>query len=213
MTKIDFKKELRSSGDSTLLLYRPSAKKFSVVDVPPLQFLMVDGAGDPNTSQAYRDAITALYPVAYGLKFMSKKELERDYTVMPLEGLWWADDMDAFSTMENKDNWLWTALIMQPDWITQEMFARAVEQARKKTESPALDTMRLASYHEGLSAQILYFGPYSDEGPTIARLHEFIEESGYRLDGKHHEIYLSDARRTAPDRLKTVIRQPMKIAD
>ncbi len=141
MTKTDYKKELKASDHSPL--YRPSAKKFSVVDVPPLNFLMVDGAGDPNTSQAYQDAVTALYPVAYGLKFMSKKELEQDYVVMPLEGLWWADDMDAFTSMENKDSWLWTAMIMQPDWITQEMFGRAVEQARQKTDSPALDTMRL----------------------------------------------------------------------
>ncbi len=206
MIKTDFKKELKA-------LYRPSAKKFSVVDVPLLQFLMVDGAGDPSTSQAYRDALAALYPVAYGLKFMSKKELERDYTVMPLEGLWWADDMDIFTSTESKDDWLWTAMIMQPDWINQEMFERAVEQARKKTDSPALDTMRLESYHEGLSAQILYFGPYSDEGPTIARLHSFIAENGCELTGKHHEIYLSDPRRTAPAKLKTMIRQPMKTTE
>ncbi len=206
MTKTDFKKELNE-------LYRPSAKKFSIAAVPPLSFLMVDGAGYPGTSQAYQDALAALYPVAYGLKFMSKKELERDYTVMPLEGLWWAENMNAFTTMEDKDAWLWTAMIMQPDWITQEMFEQAVEQAGKKTDSPALETMRLQSYHEGLSAQILYFGPYSDEGPTIARLHTFIEENGCELAGKHHEIYLSDPRRTVPAKLKTVIRQPMKTTE
>ena len=203
MQKIDFKKEFKQ-------LYRPSAKKISVVDVPPMQFLMIDGQGDPNTSQVYTDAVEALYAVAYTLKFASKKQLARDFTVMPLEGLWWVEDMSDFST-KDKDSWLWTAMIMQPDWIDATMVEAAKEAAAKKKDLPALPGLRFERYHEGLAAQILYIGPYADEGPTIARLHAFIAENGYRLAGKHHEIYLSDPRRTAPEKLKTVIRQPMKL--
>ncbi len=202
MTKIDLKKELKH-------LFRPSARKFSVVDVPPMQFLMIDGQGDPNTAQAYADAIEALYAVAYALKFASKRQLQRDFTVMPLEGLWWTEDMADFS-MENKDAWLWTAMIMQPDWIDAAMVEEAKTVVASKKNLPALDKMRFETYAEGLSAQILYIGPYADEGPTIARLHAFIAEHGYRPAGKHHEIYLSDPRRTAPEKLKTVIRQPIQ---
>ena len=202
MTKIDLKKELKH-------LYRPSARKFAVVDVPPMQFLMIDGQGDPNTAQAYADALETLYAVAYTIKFASKKQLQRDFTVMPLEGLWWAEEMAEFS-QENKDNWLWTAMIMQPDWIDAEMVAAAKETAGRKKGLPALPKLRFEVYNEGLSVQIMHIGPYADEGPTIARLHAFIKEQGYRPAGKHHEIYLSDPRRTAPEKLKTVIRQPVQ---
>ncbi len=202
MIKIDLKKELKH-------LYRPSARKFSVVDVPPMQFLMIDGQGDPNTAQAYADAIEALYAVSYTLKFASKRQLQRDFTVMPLEGLWWTEDMADFS-MENKDAWLWTAMIMQPDWIDAAMVEEAKAIAASKKNLPALDKMRFETYAEGLAAQILYIGPYADEGPTIARLHAFIAKHDYRPAGKHHEIYLSDPRRTAPEKLKTVIRQPIQ---
>lgn len=202
MIKIDFKKELKH-------LYRPSAKKFSIVDVPAMQFLMIDGQGDPNTAQAYTDAIEALYAVAYTLKFASKKHLMRDFTVMPLEGLWWVEDMSDFSA-QDKDAWLWTAMIMQPDWIDGTMAEAAKEIAGGKKNLPALCKLRFESNTEGLAAQILYIGPYADEGPTIARLHAFIAENGYQPTGKHHEIYLSDPRRAAPDKLKTVIRQPMR---
>ena len=205
MTKTDLKKEFKH-------LYRPSAKKMAIVDVQPMQFLMIDGHGDPNTDPSYVEALEALYAVAYPLKFMSKKQLERDYTVMPLEGLWWADDMASFN-MEDKSAWDWTMMIMQPDWIGAEMVEEASEAAARKKALPALPKLRLQTYHEGLSAQIMYFGPYSDEGPTIARLHAFIAENGYQLAGKHHEIYLSDPRRTAPQKLKTVLRQPMKTVD
>jgi hypothetical protein len=200
--KIDFKKELKP-------FYRPSAKKISVVDVPSMQFLMIDGQGDPNTALAYTNAIETLYAISYTLKFMSKKQLARDYVVMPLEGLWWAEDMASFS-IENKDAWLWTAMIMQPDWINADMVAAAKEAAAQKKALPALFKLRFQTYHEGLAAQILYIGPYADEAPTIARLHAHIVENGYRLAGKHHEIYLSDPRRMAPEKLKTVIRQPMR---
>ncbi len=201
MMKIDLKKELKH-------LYRPSARKFSMVDVPPMQFLMIDGQGDPNTAPAYVEALETLYAVAYTIKFVSKKQLQRDFTVMPLEGLWWTEEMAEFS-MEDKDAWLWTAMIMQPDWIDAEMVAAAKEGVAAKKELPAISKLRFETYAEGLAAQILYIGPYAEEGPTIARLHAFIAEKGGQPAGKHHEIYLSDPRRTAPEKLKTIIRQPM----
>ena len=205
-SKIDLKKEYRN-------LYRPSQKAFSIVDVPPLPFLMVDGAGDPNTAQSYVEAIGVLYTVAYTLKFMSKADPGIDFTVMPLEGLWWADDMGAFSVdISDKDSWLWTAMIHQPEHITEAMVAAAVEQARAKKNPPGLDRLRFETYHEGLSVQVLYLGAYADEGPTIAAMHQHAVEQGYRLRGKHHEIYLNDPNRTASEKLKTVIRQPIEPA-
>lgn len=203
MTKVDFKKEYRE-------LYNPP-KKFVVVDVPAMQFLMVDGHGDPNTAQEYQDALEALYAVAYKIKFNSKKGLERDYTVPPLEGLWWAEDIDTFSTARDKSQWDWTMMIMTPDWITPEMFTTAVEQVRKAKNPPALDKVRLEKYHEGLSVQIMHIGSYDDEEPTLLKLHqEFIPDNGFIENGKHHEIYLSDPRRVTPEKLKTVLRQPVR---
>jgi hypothetical protein len=202
MTKVDFKKTLKH-------LYNPP-KKFVVVDVPEMQFLMVDGHGDPNTAQAYREAVEALYAVAYKIKFLSKKALEKDYTVPPLEGLWWAEEMESFITRD-KPQWDWTMMIMTPEWIGQEIFANAVAQARKAKNPAALDKVRLERYHEGLSAQIMHVGSYDDEGPVLSRMHgEFMPENGYCENGKHHEIYLSDPRRVAPEKLKTVLRQPVK---
>jgi hypothetical protein len=202
MRKVDFKKELSH-------LYRPSAGVSVVVDVPAMNFLMVDGHGDPNTAQQYADALEALYAVAYKLKFVSKKECETDYVVPPLEGLWWAQDMESFTTMRDKSTWDWTMMIMQPEWVDQEMFARACEQVAKKGLA-ALPKLRLETYHEGLCVQTLHIGSYDAEGPTIAQMHAFAVEKGYRLAGKHHEIYLSDPRRVAPEKLKTVLRQPIK---
>ena len=173
-----------------------------------MQFLMIDGQGDPNTARAYTEAVEALYAVAYKIKFASKKQLQKDFTVMPLEGLWWAEDMSTFDA-QNKASWLWTAMIMQPDWIDADMVERAKEAAAQKKELPALPKMRFETLAEGLAVQILYTGPYADEAPTIARLHTFIHENGYQRVGKHHEIYLSDPRRVAPEKLKTVIRQPV----
>lgn len=201
MKKMDLKKELKH-------LYRPSAKEPSVVDVPPMSFLMVDGAGDPNSSQEYQEAVSALYSVAYSLKFMVKKgEAAVDYGVMPLEAVWWADD--ARFDLEDKDTWLWTAMIMQPEYVTQALFEEALVQVEKKKDPPALSRVRFESFHEGLSAQIMHIGPYAEEEPTVERLHNFIAQGGHQLRGRHHEIYLSDPNRTAPHRLKTVIRQPI----
>jgi len=202
MKKLDLKKSLK-------YLYEPSARVFSIVDVPLMNFIMIDGHGNPNTSVEYTEALQALYSAAYTLKFKIKKDLSVDYPVMASEGLWWMDDMHEFS-MANKDDWKWTMMIMQPETVTQQIFAQGVAEAKKKRERPALSRLRLEPYHEGLATQIMYFGPYADEGPTIARLHQFIEESGYTRSGKHHEIYLGDPRRTAPEKLRTVIRQPMR---
>lgn len=203
MDKIDFKNELKH-------LYRPSSEKFVVVDVPPMQFLMVDGHGDPNTAQTYQDALEALYAVAYKLKFLSKRQLEKDYVVLPLEGLWWAEDMASFTVRRDKSAWDWTMMIMQPEWITREMFEEAVRQVAKAKNPAALSKLRLETYREGLSVQILHVGSYDDEAPTLHRLHhEFIPQNGYEMAGKHHEIYLSDL---APEKLKTVLRQPVREA-
>jgi hypothetical protein len=183
------------------------------VDVPPMNFLMLDGTGDPNTSEAYRQAIEALYGLSYTLKFASKKQ-GVDFTVMPLEGLWWMDDMgSAYGELDfaaDKSRWQWTALIMQPDHITREMFDTAVAELRRKKNPPALDKVRFERFHEGLSAQIMHLGPYSAEKPNIDRLHAYIAEHSFEEAGKHHEIYLGDPRRTAPEKLRTVIRQPMR---
>jgi hypothetical protein len=205
MAKLDFKRELKH-------LYRPSGKAFSVVDVPPMAFLMVDGHGDPNTAPEYSEAVEALYAVAYKLKFASKKiEGGGDYVVPPLEGLWWAEDMETFTTQLDKSAWDWTMMIMQPEWISREMFDQAVQQVAKAKDLPALPKVRLETYHEGLAVQILYTGSYDDEGPVIARMHhEFMPQNGYEPAGKHHEIYLGDPRRVAPEKLKTVIRQPVR---
>ena len=200
--KIDYKKELKH-------LYHSSAKEVEVVDVPQMNFLMIDGTGDPNTSQAFQDAVEALYSLAYALKFMIKKgSVGIDYGVMPLEGLWWVDDMAQFS-IEKKDEWKWTLMIMQPELVTRELFEEAVEEVRKKKNPVSLSNIKFESFSEGKAAQIMHNGPFSEEGPTIEKVHTFIKENNYNRSGKHHEIYLSDMRKTAPEKLKTIIRQPM----
>ncbi len=201
--KTDFKKTLKH-------LYRPGKKEFVEVDVPSMNFLMIDGHGDPNTAQEYTDAVETLYAVAFPLKFKSKREKDFDYVVPPLEGLWWAANMEEFS-VDAKDDWYWTMMIMQPAVITQEMLEATLEEVAKKKNPPALSKVRLETYHEGLALQIMHIGSYADEAPTLARLHhEFIPENGYAMNGKHHEIYLGDPRKVAPEKLKTVLRQPVK---
>ncbi|HEY5159292.1 MAG TPA: GyrI-like domain-containing protein [Anaerolineales bacterium] len=204
MEILDLKKTLK-------YLYVPSAKTFSIVDVPPMNFIMIDGQGNPNTSPVYSEAIQALYTGAYTLKFKIKKELGVDYPVMASEGLWWTDDMREFS-VSRKDDWKWTMMIMQPEIITPAFFVQAIDETLTKKGQSVLSRLRLERYDEGRSAQILYLGPYADEGPTIARLHQFIRENGCINAGKHHEIYLGDPRRSAPEKLRTVIRQPMRKA-
>ena len=201
MTQIDLKKDLKD-------LYQATAKAVVQVDVPELKFLMIDGQGDPNTSVAYAEAVQALFSVSYTAKFMVKKgQMALDYAVMPLEGLWWADDMRAFATAD-KAQWQWTMMVMQPDFVPDELIQEAIGVVLRKKELPGVDRLRLERVREGRCAQVLHVGPFSEEGPAIERLHDFINErSGLR--GKHHEIYLSDVRRADPKRWKTILRQPM----
>jgi hypothetical protein len=197
----------------TLDAYQARRGTFRLVDVPDLQYLMVDGHGDPNTSPAYAQALAALYPVAYGLKLASKRELGRDHVVMPLEGLWWAEDMGAFTAARDKSRWDWTMMIMVPDWIGREMFEAAVERVAAKDRPARLDDVRLETLSEGRCVQTLHVGSFDDEAPVLARMHEeFIPGNALRMVGRHHEIYLSDPRRVAPEKLRTVLRQPVRDA-
>lgn len=200
--KVDLKRTLDS--------YRASVGSFRVLDVPEMHYLMVDGAGDPNTSPAYVEAVASLYPVAYTMKFASKRELHRDYVVPPLEGLWWADDMAAFTTARDKSRWQWTMMILVPSWLDRRMFEAAVDQVASTRPAPRLGDVRLESLVEGTCVQTLHRGSFDDEATVLARMHdEFVPSRGLRLTGRHHEIYLSDPRRTAPDRLRTILRQPV----
>lgn len=202
MKQIDLRKELGS-------LYRPPKHEVVEIEVPLLRYLMIDGEGDPNTSQVYADAVEALFSVSYTAKFMVKKgEQAVDFRVMPLEGLWWADDMAAF-TVRAKSSWKWTMMILQPDFVADGVITDAISKVRAKKDLPAVEQLRLETFSEGRCAQVLHIGPFDDEGPTIERLHEFINQrSVWR--GKHHEIYLSDIRRAAPENWKTIIRQPIE---
>ncbi len=205
MTKVDLKKDLK-------LFYNPSTKAVALVDVPPMNFLMLDGSGDPNTSPDYAAAIEALFTLSYALKFRVKKgQAGVDYAVMPLEGLWWVDDPSRFS-LRDKGAWYWTAMIMQPPYVTAALVEEMLIETQKKKGLAALAKIRFATYPEGLSAQIMHIGPYAAEEPTITRLHRFIAENGYAPRGKHHEIYLKDTRKTAPEKLQTVVRQAVEKA-
>ncbi|WP_437894769.1 GyrI-like domain-containing protein [Sorangium sp. So ce124] len=201
MSKVDLKRELKH-------LYQASAKEVVQVEVPTFQFLMIDGEGDPNTSQQYAAAVEALFSVAYATKFMMKKGAQGiDYAVMPLEGLWWSDDMSVF-TSNDRSRWKWTMMIMQPHFVEEAMIHAAMAEARRKKALPAVDALRLESFTEGSCAQVLHIGPFTEEGPTIQRVHDFIGARS-ALAGKHHEVYLSDIRRADPAKWKTIIRQPM----
>lgn len=204
--KIDFKKTLNS--------YRAKPGEFRIVDVPRMQYLMIDGHGDPNSSPAYAEALSALYPVAYKVKFASKRDLGRDYVVPPLEGLWWAEDMDSFTTRRDKSQWDWSMMLMVPDWIDQEMFEAAVGQVTSKSSPARIGEVRLESLSEGRCVQTLHIGSFDDEAGVLARMHrDFIPGHGYHLSGKHHEIYFSDFRKVAPERLRTLLRQPVTGTD
>lgn len=200
--KVDFKK--------TLAGYRARRDQFQILDVPDQQYLMIDGSGDPNTSPAFAEAITTLYPVAYTLKFHSSRELGRDYVVPPLEGLWWSDDMAVFTTARDKSRWDWTLMLMVPDWLDSALVAGAMAQVRAKKQPARLDDVRFESLAEARCVQTLHVGSFDDEAEVLARLHEqFISSEGLRMVGKHHEIYLSDFRRVAPQKRRTILRQPV----
>lgn len=199
MDKVDPKKDIPS--------YRARSGVFEIVDVPPMRYLMIDGDGDPNTAESYRASLQTLYPVAYKLKFLSKRELGRDYVVPPLEALWWADDMTSFTTAREKARWRWTVMILVPEWISDDLVERAHRQA---ADAPLIADLRTETLVEGRCVQTLHIGSYDDEAPVLARMHEeFIPGQGLRMTGRHHEIYLSDPRRTDPVKLRTVLRQPV----
>ncbi|MFC0505339.1 GyrI-like domain-containing protein [Micromonospora costi] len=203
-SRTDFKK--------TLDAYQARQGRFRVVDVPDMRYLMIDGHGDPNTSSAFSEAVEALYPVAYKLKFASKRDLGRDYVVPPLEGLWWAEDMAAFTVARDKSRWDWTLMLMVPDWIDQTMVSTAVEQTRARNRPARLDEVRLETLSEGRCVQTLHVGSFDDEANVLAHLHhEVIPGHGFRMVGTHHEIYLSDFRRVAPAKHRTILRQPVTI--
>ena len=203
MKKVDLKKQLAA-------YYKQRRAVISELNVPAFNFLMIDGKGNPNTSQAYAQAIEVLYSLSYTLKFMLKMDKKLyDYPVMGLEGLWWAKDMGAFR-LGDKDSWEWTAMILQPDFITQEMYREAASQVKQKKILAALGRERLERFEEGLCVQTLHIGPYDKEGPTIEAVHRYIHDHGFELRGKHHEIYFGDPRRSNPQNLKTIIRQPIQ---
>jgi hypothetical protein len=200
--KADFKRDLDC--------YKAKRDQPEIVDVPELRYLMIDGHGDPNTP-VFTQAVSALYPVAYKLKFISKNDLGRDYVVMPLEGLWWAGDMDAFTRARDKSQWDWTLMIMVPGWITRDMFTAAMGKAGAKAPPPRLDELRLETLAEGLCVQALHVGSYDDEAGLLRRMHqEFIPAHGFALTGKHHEVYLSDSRKVEPAKRRTILRQPVR---
>lgn len=204
MQKIDHTKEFS-------YLYKQPKNKVSLVEVPQMQFLRIDGEKDPNQNPDYSDAVSALYSIAYKIKFAVKKgPLAIDYKVMPLEGLWWADDMGEF-TLHDRTNWKWTMMIMQPDFITLDIFNDALVQVKTKKAIPKLDNVRFAPFTEGLCMQIFHQGPYGEgERETIQQLHNHISKEGFRLHGRHHEIYFNSPQKTASENLKTIIRQPVR---
>jgi len=204
--KIDFKR--------TLDAYQARRQQFRVVDVPDLQYLMVDGRGDPNTSPAFTEAVGSLYPVAYTAKFASKADLGRDYVVPPLEGLWWAEDMSSFTAARDKARWHWTLMLMVPEWIDRDLVLTAMERAGAKNRPARLDDVRLETLSEGRCVQTLHVGSFDDEAEVLAHLHhDVIPDNGFRMAGKHHEIYLSDFRTVAPAKQRTILRQPVAAAD
>ncbi|WP_117208034.1 GyrI-like domain-containing protein [Allorhizocola rhizosphaerae] len=196
----DVKKDLKP-------FYAPKNTDWEIVEVSPMRYIGIDGSGDPNTDKSYSDAVEALYTIAYTIKFAHK---DRPFTVAPLEGLWWADDPSTFVARQ-KAAWKWTMLISQPPWITDADIESAKRTALAKKKLPAIERVRVVSLSEGPSAQLLHIGSYDDEGPKLARLHEeFMTRHGLDFNGRHHEIYISDPRRTEPAKLKTILRQPVK---
>ena len=203
MEKIDLKKQMKH-------YWQPPAGKFVIVDVPELSFAMIDGAGDLNTSPVYANAVGWLYTLSYTLKFMSKAA-GRDYGVAPLEGLWWSDDMATFTTERDKSRWSWTMMSLVPAWIHDDHLERARRAAAEKADSAAVGLLRWEELSEGLCVQTLHLGSYDDEAPVLADMHErFIPGEGLRMRGRHHEIYRGDPRRTAPEKLRTILRQPVE---
>lgn len=203
MEKYDLKKELKR--------FYSAKEKPELVDVPEISYLIFTGRGEPG-GEAYTEGLGALYAAAYTLKFASKKK-GRDFTVMGLEGLWWWDDLNIINLEDAppRETWNWTSLIAVPDFVTPDLLEELRSELVKK-RGKALEKVRLERIHEGLCAQILHLGPYSDEPRSQKTLHGFIAEQGYKLRGRHHEIYMGDPRRTPPEKLKTILRHPVEKA-
>jgi hypothetical protein len=201
LRKLDLKKELKN-------LYAAAADRIQELTVPDAHFLMVDGHGDPNSSPEYSEAVETLFSVSYPLKFEVRKRNAVDYSVMPLESLWWTTVGKPFSTKDKRD-WCWTAMILQPEFVTKELMDRVIDDVKRKKKLAALSKLRLESFTEGRAIQVLHLGPYSEEHGTIQRLHDHAHQHGYTLTGKHHEIYLNTPQRTAADKLRTILRQPI----
>lgn len=201
--KLDLKKALKTS-------FAAPAKGWEEVTLPPLPYLMVDGAGPPGGPD-YVAALTVLYPAAYAVKFLSKQDLGSDYTVPPLEGLWWADDHAAYTQPDRRDEWRWTLMLMLPGWITQQQVAQALARLAVKKPALPLSSVRMAQLEEGRCLQHLHAGPFAAEAPKLAELHhQIMPARGLTFNGEHHEIYLSDPRKTAPEKLRTILRQPVR---
>jgi hypothetical protein len=201
--KIDLRKDWKH-------LYNPSARHPELITVPPLRYLMIDGKGSPNTSVEYQEAVTTLFPMAYAIKFAIKKREGIDYSVMPLEGQWWGtpEEMLTF-TEDDKEKWSWTAMILQPDWVSKDLYNEILFDEVNRKRLPAIEKVRLDTLDEGLSVQMMHIGPYATEAPTSEAMHRFAHQQGYKLSGHHHEIYLKDPRRTSPEKLMTVLRHPL----
>ena len=211
MKTLDLKKEFKH-------LYQPSAKKPEILKIPKLQFAMIDGkiekGKEPGNSPTFAEATQALYGISYTLKFMLKKRKTNaiDYPVMPLEGLWGIQDVNA--DVAKKDNWTFTLMILQPEVTTKDSFAEGLEQVRKKKgDSDNLSKLRLSHFEEGVCVQMMHIGPYATEPATIEIMRALAAENGYRdnvgPNGLHHEIYLGDPRKANPAKLKTVVRHPL----
>lgn len=209
MAKTDFKKTMKEC-------YLPSPKEVVTIDVPTMNFAMVDGLGDPNTCPDFEHVTEALYGVTFTIKMSPKKGPAPagyfEYVVPPLEGLWWTEPDGSFDISKAKTNWQWTLMIMQPEFVTAELVTEALAHLKNKKDNPALDKLCFEPFAEGKAVQIMHIGPYADESPTIEKMHAFAQDNGYQLTGKHHEIYLSDPRRTDPPKLRTVLRQPVNLA-
>lgn len=202
MQKIDFKKQLPE-------IYNPKNIEFATINIPKMKFLKIDGKGNPNDSDEYQKTVEWLYSISYGIKFECKKKLEIDYVVPPLEGIWWSENMDDFVT-RNKENWQWTMMLMLPDFISDDLCEFGLNKAKAKLGIPP-SNLRFEVFEEGLCLQALHIGSYDDETPKLHKLHhEIMPAADLDFNGHHHEIYLSDPRKTAPEKLKTILRQPVK---
>jgi len=201
--KLDYKKEFPD-------LYKPSLKEPAIIKIPKMMFFMIDGTGDPNTSEDYKEIVQLLYNISYTLKMkvIKKETPSKDYVVPPLEGLWYMPKMEEWS-MDEKDKWEWTMMIRIPDFIKDTQIKKAMKILKETKNPSSFSKLRCEQYEEGTCVQIMYLGPYDEEPPTIKKIHQFAEKNGYNLNGHHHEIYLSDPRRVEPERLKTILRQPI----